>query len=127
MKRTYVKQWTRVPLYRAELCVVVSDRIEAEAKKLEDVFGKYEEDGTYVPGGMHLYNKLRHKYAILIDPEADPGLIAHECWHCTNRIMEALGVEKDMSSGFHEMGGYLIEWMCQHVHDSLTRARQLKK
>ena len=77
-----------IPIYNCEVDVFVAESVEEIAKKAnyhEDCIG-YEGLTLSYPSNPSIYCLILRKSTV------DEGVIAHECFHLTSKIMEACDI-----------------------------------
>lgn len=99
-----------VPIYDAEVWVVVADDIAAERRKWEPVFGP-------APAG-HDYDALCSydagpTFALFFRRSVTLPTVAHEVFHLTHRILE--WVQAGFDPDHHEPGAYLHGFLMDEV------------
>lgn len=104
-----------VPIYDAIVYVVIADDLNKEYTKLEKVLGKneYKDDEGY--DALCVQGPCKN-FGLFFDPTCiSLGLIAHEVFHLTHRIME--WVECNFDPTHHEQGAYLNAFLLTKVND----------
>lgn len=113
--RPPVKRKITVPIYDAELVLVVTDNIGKERRKMEYIFGPAPTDLNY--DALTSYSGGR-RFGLFFDRKAmTTKIIAHEVFHLTHRILDWVGANFD--DKHHEQGallcGYLMDWVCRET------------
>lgn len=100
------KHRIHIPLYNGTLYLIDTDDIEKAVKATE------EEHGFKSPYDTEscLISKRSGDFYLFIDLEyCSIGLLAHELFHATHRILEYFGVEFTRDN--HEPFAYLMEYL----------------
>lgn len=110
-KRT-IKRWITVPIYDAEVVLVVSDDIPAERTKMDALFGPSPDAETYEAltchSGGNTFGLFFDRLTLTL------ATTAHEVFHLTHRILE--WTASNFDAEHHEQGamlyGYLLAQVC---------------
>lgn len=102
--------WLTVPIYDAEVALVISDSVPKAREKMTDIFGpgptEHNYDGLVSHSGGHRFGLFLNRKTMTTK------IVAHEVFHITHRILE--WVEAHFDDKHHEQGallhGYLMEW-----------------
>lgn len=123
MSRPVLKECFEVPIYDAKVWLIVTDSITRERKKWEREFGPWNETSEY--NGLCSYNGRR--VGIFIDREHtdEIGLIAHEVFHATHRILDWVGVEFSVNN--HEPFAYMNEYLMRLIVPKLAKIRRQRR
>ena len=112
MKKTCKRKKIHVPIYDVEVVVIVTNDIPAAYQR---EFGFEIDDTRGACLGYH-----GRKFGLFFEPKfARKGVIAHEIFHLTHRILEKCSCNFD--SGHHEPGAYLCEWLTEKVYAVLEK------
>ena len=106
-KKIFKRKKIHVPIYDVDLVVVVTDDIPAAYKR---EFGVQIDDLHAACLGYS-----GRKFGLFFEPKFKRrGIIAHEIFHLTHRILEKCTCNFD--AGHHEPGAYLCEYLTEKVH-----------
>jgi len=105
-----------VPIYDAELWLVVSDRIDLERKRMEPVFGPAPEGGY---SALCSYNGTGRFALFFKKSDVTLKTVSHEVFHLTHRILDWVGSNFD--SDHHEQGALLNSYLMDQVFHSISR------
>ena len=110
MRVLRIKHKLIVPIYEAEVWVIVSDNIAKERENFNDLFGPFDGERfdaicTYSGG---------QTFALFFTPRAlTYRVIAHEVFHLTHRILDWVGANFD--SKHHETAALLHDYLFHNV------------
>ena len=105
----------KLPQYE---CVVQLEIVPDVPKRLSILYKKYKvpvEAGTGYDG-VCFAPTLKEYYIIYRESELSHNLIAHELWHCVNRIHEDRDIEDE------EAGAWLSGYLTGDVYKALRKA-----
>lgn len=98
------KHWIQIPLYNGNLYVIdTKDVVEAVKDTQDDDYEVTSSESCLISkrsGDFYLYIDLQY---------CSIGLLAHELFHATHRILEYFGVEFNRDN--HEPFAYLMEYL----------------
>lgn len=98
------KHWIEIPLYNGNLYVIDTKDVEQAVSDTQDA--EYE----ITSSESCLISKRSGDFYLYIDlKDCSMGLLAHELFHATHRILEYFGVE--FTSKNHEPFAYLMEYL----------------
>jgi len=112
-----ISAFTRVPIFEVNLYLEVCDSIPKAAKKFDPVMPPLPEG--HDPLACVRFHKSR--FAIFFSKESlashRHGIIAHEVFHATHRIMQYVQQGFDVDN--HESFALLNEWITNWVYSKL--------
>jgi hypothetical protein len=108
-----IKRKIIVPIFDAEVMLVLTNDITGERRKMEHIFGPAPDDHDY--DALTSYSG-GHRFGLFINRKTiSTKIIAHEVFHLTHRILDWVGANFD--DKHHEQGallcGYLMDWVCR--------------
>lgn len=119
MKRPFKKRYT-VPIFDADLWLIVADDIYAEREKMCHLFGK---SPTPTYWGLCSSNGRGDVAVFLKRAESTDKIVAHEVFHATHRILQWAGYK--FSPNNHEpaalLNGYLSDLVSKAIADDKKR------
>ena len=119
----------QVPLYNYYFKIIVSDDIE-ELKKDKDVGNVYKKDDMHFAQTIDystLINKINQDCIFIVLNPKHPtsklthGIIAHECLHCVNMLMDSRGHKADRNND--EPDAYLLAWFVDETYKYLNKLK----
>jgi hypothetical protein len=110
----------RVPIYPSVLILSHSSDIMAAIAK-EKLFIGVEEDAADCAGGVSIDDHHGHFGIFLLRGSATHGVIGHETFHVTHRILQWHGIV--FTTDNHEPFTYLTEYLTAWIYQQLKRAR----
>lgn len=114
-----LRRHVTVPIFEASLWIVVAHDIRPERKRMEDLFGPVPEGHNF--HALCSYS-VGHTFALFFEPSAlKNGVIAHEIFHLTHRILDWVGANFD--STHHEQGALLCGYLSELVLKTLKECR----
>lgn len=113
---------TKIPIYGMTLWVCVADDVEKARKKKNCRFG----DGGELNGVIGLCSRRGRDYGLFFTRKhITAGIVAHEVFHLTHRIVESVGATFDGHPEV-EQTALLNEWLTAVVHRALITAGEGK-
>ena len=109
-----IEQTFIVPIYNCQVDVFVTENVEEVAIK-----ANYNDDCTGYEGLTLSYPSNPSIYCMIFrEKTIDAGVIAHECFHLTSKIMKACDVKYDIGNiePYAYLHGYLVEKLTQITH-----------
>ena len=98
------KHWIEIPLYNGNLYVIDTKDVEQAVKDTQD------DDYEITSSESCLISQRSGDFYLYIDLQyGSMGLLAHELFHATHRILEYFGVEFTRDN--HEPFAYLMEYL----------------
>jgi hypothetical protein len=105
--------WIQIPVYGHEMEFVVTDNSGISQMARKD---RYDLDDCDACPGVFCYD--RWKFGMILERRSiSHGLIAHEAFHATHRIMEYIGDKFDKKH--HEPYAYLNEHLTTRIYANL--------
>lgn len=95
-----------------EVVVIVTKNIKKSRKKLNKEIG-FTADIEQDVDGLHSYNSSQMRSFILINPDTSIGVISHEAFHCTLRVMRLIGGKLTRAS--EEPYAYLLSYIVDTI------------
>lgn len=111
----------KIPLYPKRLVVVITDDFNESGKELKLSFTDRDLDCKAL--AFNGYYKDHRCVYIFMRPENinSWGIWAHECLHCTNYIMEHVGIPADNDND--EAHAYLLTWMMDEIQKFVDKVK----
>ena len=113
IKNPPLKKHVDIPIYPVRLYLIVSNDIVAERVKMSDVFGPISVGCQRYVDTLCSY--LGNNVGLFFTPNTIPGVVAHEIYHITNRIMEFIGCRHSHEYS-EEAYAYLLTWITNWVN-----------
>lgn len=108
---------TNVPLYRTTLHFVAqkdSASLIAYRQKMVKEFGGPDDRLTDNPAFVSFGSDLVHVGIFISIADYTPGMLAHEIFHATNRILQR--VNHPLNWETQEPHAYLLEWITDEIY-----------
>ena len=112
MKKTHKKKF-QIPIYNVAIWLIISEEIEKEREKMNDVFGPIDLNLEYI--ALCSYNGPY--FGIFIKPDSSIGTISHEIFHLTHRILDWKHANFDMDH--QEQGAQLCEYLSELIWNQI--------
>lgn len=112
-----------IPIFDADVYLVVADNIAIERAEMDQLFGSSKKF-------IHDYDALcaysgRGHFGLFFTPKSfNRGVIAHELFHLTHRIMDWCGCNFDATH--HEQGALLHQYLAELVANEFDRMKKRK-
>ena len=103
-----------IPIYEGKLIVILSNDFGVSLSELGEQF---ENANEY--GGFCFRGKGFREYVIILPPDAEPCIIAHECLHATNYCLSDSGVGVTLEND--EAQAHLLGWFVGEVYEAIKK------
>lgn len=115
-----------MPLYEADIWLIVADDMHAERVKMKDLFGEPPGKDSY--GALSSYDGIGNFSMFFQAHRVGIKEIAHEVFHVTHRILDWTASNFDPEH--HEAGAllhaYLMEWALKET-ERFRKSMRIKK
>jgi len=118
MKKASKKYFLSLPIFPVDIYLIVTEDIVSERIKMRDTFGPLSSDAQSTAYSLCAFDN--GNIGLFINFGTDHGVIAHEIYHLTNRVMEYIGCQHSHKYS-EEAYAYLLQWITNWVYSKLER------
>lgn len=116
--KRHLRKRVRIPIYGANLWIVVTDSIGWERAKMKHIFGPSAPSEFSGSSGLCIWHS--NNFAIILDKEdLNIEVLSHEVYHLTNGILSWSGAHIVNNNDEHGaiLHGYLMDLVYWEVRD----------
>ncbi|HUX58706.1 MAG TPA: hypothetical protein VMV77_17175 [Bacteroidales bacterium] len=122
-----IKKNIKVPLYPVRLTIIFYDNITEVIKKCYLLKGQENWLAGQMAGVFVVSASGEYRRTIVLfkmnDPELTHGIIAHEAYHATVKILQIIGQTQDPNN--NETEAYLINWITDQIYDLIKKNKEV--
>jgi hypothetical protein len=109
----------KIPIYPAQLVVIVCDTVNEGAEYLKIGFSDEDINHWAAFTAKRTYKGMR-QFAVVLTPETSLAMIVHEVIHLKNMVLDFIGQRIDPDND--EAESYLSQWLFNETHKVYDKA-----
>jgi len=108
-----------IPIYNCQVDFIITNEVEEVALE-----AGYKQDCSGCEGITLGYPSNPSIYCLILrNSTLDEGVIAHECFHLTSKVMEACDIKYDPDN--IEPFNYLLEYIVNQIHGLIKEHKEM--